>query len=70
MVRTSELGQKRRWFARARARAQSGETLIETMCTLVVVSLGIIALVTAMGYDFAWGRQSRASAVEDDAIDA
>jgi hypothetical protein len=29
------------------------------------VGLGIVALVTAMGYTFAWGRQSRSSAVGD-----
>src|SRR4051794_16336994 len=49
----------------SRRRSQAGETLIETLCTLTIVSLGIVALVLAMGYDFRFDRQSRSSAQAD-----
>src|SRR3954470_12833349 len=45
--------------------SERGETLIETLCTLTIVSLGIVALVVAMGYSFRFDRQSRASAQSD-----
>ncbi len=50
---------------RSSAAAARGETLVETLCTLAIVSLGIAALVAAMGYDFGFDHQSRSSANAD-----
>jgi Tfp pilus assembly protein PilV len=53
------------WRGRASGGRERGETLIETLCTLTIVSLGVIALTTAMGYGFSFARQSRDSSVAD-----
>ncbi len=45
--------------------ASRGETLIETLCTVGIISLGIVALVAAMGYDFGFDHSSRSSANAD-----
>ncbi len=57
---------RRAWRTRGRARRlASGETLVETLCTLTIVSLGVVALTAAMGYNFTFARQSRDSSVAD-----
>ncbi|HEY3834489.1 MAG TPA: prepilin-type N-terminal cleavage/methylation domain-containing protein [Acidimicrobiia bacterium] len=46
-------------------RSARGETLIETLCTLTILSVAIVALVLAMGYDFSFDHQSRSAADAD-----
>jgi Tfp pilus assembly protein PilV len=55
---------------RTRARTQRGETLVESLCTITIVALGVVALTTAMGDNFHFSRQSRDSATADALIGA
>jgi type II secretory pathway pseudopilin PulG len=45
--------------ARARARHQRGELLIETLITISLVGLGVVAIVSALGTVINWGNQDR-----------
>ncbi len=47
------------------ARAQAGETLIELLVTIAIVSIGVVTIVTAIGSTFNWVTNSRTASHSD-----
>jgi type II secretory pathway pseudopilin PulG len=52
---------KRSRWASPRARSERGELLIETLITISLVGLGVVAIVSALGTVIDWGNQDRAT---------
>ncbi len=51
--------------ARFGARSHRGETLVELLVTISIVSIGVVAIVTAIGSTFNWASSRRAASHSD-----
>ncbi len=55
-------------IARFKVAAERGETLVELLVTITIISVGVVAIVTAVGATFNWASSSRVGSHTDQLI--